>query len=235
MLKPWEQLPDFMKIEEVKPYYYRISRRTLSLVVKRTLDFVLSILLTIILSPVMLIVAIWIKTDSPGPIFYKQMRITQYGKRYRIYKFRTMYHDTRENKQLITGKNDSRITKVGEKIRHSRIDELPQLFNILKGEMSFVGTRPEVEKYVSMYTPEMMATLLLPAGVTSIASIKYKDETEVIDQYTKKGMEIDEIYEKVILPEKMKFNIEYLNKFGLPGDIKVLFQTVFAVLKKGDH
>lgn len=230
MIRAWESLPPFLKKDAIYPYYQRIIRKKLSLLIKRTLDFALAVILTVILAPVMIIVALWIKADSQGPVFYKQLRVTQYGKQYRIYKFRTMVHDTGENKQLLTQKNDSRITRVGEKIRSSRIDEIPQLFNVLRGEMTFVGTRPEVCKYVSMYTDEMLATLLLPAGITSMASIRYKDETQVIEQYEKKGMEIDDIYQDIILPEKMKYNIDYLSKFSIWGDFKVLIKTVLAVL-----
>lgn len=232
MIRPYDQLPGFMQKPEILSYYLQIKKKRISLILKRAFDLVVGSFLLILLSPVMLIVAILIKADSPGPIFYRQIRVTQYGKQYRIFKFRTMVNSKGKNKQLITGKNDNRITKVGSKIRDLRIDEIPQLLNVLTGDMTFVGTRPEVLQYVEKYTPEMMATLLLPAGITSPASIKYKDETEVIQEYEKQGMEVEDIYTNIILPEKMEYNLTYLKKFSFLGDLKVMIDTVVAVLKR---
>ncbi|MCP1101261.1 lipopolysaccharide/colanic/teichoic acid biosynthesis glycosyltransferase [Aequitasia blattaphilus] len=232
MIRPYDQLPGFMQKPEILSYYLQIKKKRISLILKRAFDLIVGSFLLILLSPVMLIVAILIKVDSPGPIFYRQIRVTQYGKQYRIFKFRTMVNSKGKNKQLITGKNDNRITKVGSKIRDLRIDEIPQLLNVLTGDMTFVGTRPEVLQYVEKYTPEMMATLLLPAGITSPASIKYKDETEVIQEYEKQGMEVEDIYTNIILPEKMEYNLTYLKKFSFLGDLKVMIDTVVAVLKR---
>ncbi|WP_334303578.1 sugar transferase [Aequitasia blattaphilus] len=231
-MRPYDQLPGFMQKPEILSYYLQIKKKRISLILKRAFDLIVGSFLLILLSPVMLIVAILIKVDSPGPIFYRQIRVTQYGKQYRIFKFRTMVNSKGKNKQLITGKNDNRITKVGSKIRDLRIDEIPQLLNVLTGDMTFVGTRPEVLQYVEKYTPEMMATLLLPAGITSPASIKYKDETEVIQEYEKQGMEVEDIYTNIILPEKMEYNLTYLKKFSFLGDLKVMIDTVVAVLKR---
>ena len=176
----------------------------------------------------MLIISIIIKIDSKGPIFYRQIRITKYGKEFKIFKFRTMVVDADKKGSLVTLDNDSRITRIGSKIRKIRLDELPQLFNILLGDMSFVGTRPEVKKYVDFYNEEMLATLLLPAGVTSKASIEYKDEDEIISKYSKKE-NIDDIYLKRILPEKMKYNLEYLKNFSILLDLKLCINTVLKV------
>ena len=187
---------------------------------------VASLILLILISPILLILAIAIKIDSKGPVFYRQKRITTYGREFKIFKFRTMVVDADKKGTLVTLKNDSRITRVGNKIRKCRLDEVPQLINILIGDMSFVGTRPEVKKYVDRYTNSMMATLLMPAGVTSKASIEYKDEDVIIDKYVKKGEEVDEIYTKRILPEKMKYNLEYIKDFNILEDIKTCIKTV---------
>ena len=226
MLK-YEELPENMKNEYVKEYYDILSHKKINLVIKRIFDIIASLILLIILSPIMLILAIAIKVDSKGPVFYRQERITKYGKKFKIFKFRTMEQDADKKGALVTIGEDSRITNVGKKIRKCRLDEFPQLINVLKGEMTFVGTRPEVEKYVKEYTDEMKATLLMPAGISSRASIEYKDEDEIISKYLKNGEKVDDIYVKRILPEKMKWNLEYIKKFNILEDIKICFKTVF--------
>lgn len=226
MLK-YEELPGNMKNEYVKEYYDILSHKKINLVIKRIFDIIASLILLIILSPIMLILAIAIKVDSKGPVFYRQERITKYGKKFKIFKFRTMEQDADKKGALVTIGEDSRITNVGKKIRKCRLDEFPQLINVLKGEMTFVGTRPEVEKYVNEYTDEMKATLLMPAGISSRASIEYKDEDEIISKYLQNGEKIDDIYVKRILPEKMKWNLEYIKKFNILEDIKICFKTVF--------
>ena len=226
ILKKYENLPENMKNENVKEYYNILSHKKISLIVKRLFDIVASLILLIILSPIMLILAIAIKIDSKGPVFYRQERITRYGKKFRIFKFRTMVQDADKKGALVTIGEDPRITRVGSKIRKSRLDEFPQLINVLKGEMSFVGTRPEVEKYVNKYTDEMKATLLMPAGISSRASIEYKDEDEMISQYLNKGEKVDDIYVQRILPEKMKWNLEYIKKFNIIEDIKICIKTI---------
>ena len=230
MLTKYDKLPDFMKNKKVKYYYDILSKKRLQLLLKRLFDILMSLILLIILFPILLIISIVIKIDSKGPIFYRQIRITKYGREFKIYKFRTMVVDADKKGSLVTLNDDQRITKIGKKIRKIRLDELPQLFNILLGDMSFVGTRPEVKKYVDFYNDEMLATLLLPAGVTSKASIEYKDEDEIISKYSKKE-NIDDIYLKRILPEKMKYNLEYLKNFNILLDLKLCINTIIKVGK----
>ena len=230
MLK-WEDLPVEMKSSEVESYYQLVSKRKGSLIFKRCLDWVLAVVLLILTSPIFLILSIWIKLDSKGPVIYKQERVTQYNRTFKIWKFRTMVTDADKRGPLITGKSDDRITKMGHKLRKCRLDELPQLLNILAGEMSFVGTRPEVERYVDCYTDEMMATLLLPAGVTSMASMAYKDEDTVMAHYLEKGETVDDVYVRRILPKKMRYNLEYLKSVGIMEDLKIMVKTVLEVLR----
>ena len=231
ILKEFKELPKEMQNDSVLKYYNILKQKKIMLLLKRFLDFIGSLILLILLSPILIILAISIKIDSKGPVFYRQERVTTNGKTFKIFKFRTMIQDADKRGTLITGKQDSRITKIGNKIRKSRLDELPQLINILKGEMSFVGTRPEVKKYVDMYTDEMKATLLMPAGVTSMASIKFKDEDEIISKQTKSGKTVDEAYVNDILPEKMKWNLEYIKKFSILEDFKICIETVIKVGK----
>ena len=228
LVKEWNELPDYMQVEEVRPYYEILRKKKWQLVLKRIFDICVSLVLIVLLSPIIIFFSIWIKLDSKGPVFYRQERITQYGKVFRIFKFRTMVNNADKIGNLVTSKNDSRITKVGEKIRKYRIDEIPQLFNVLIGDMSFVGTRPEVKKYVDQYTPEMYATLLLPAGITSESSIRYKDEDKLLDIAT----DIDKVYVEKILVDKMKFNLESINNYSFLEEILTMLRTVFAVLGK---
>ena len=230
-LVEWERLPKRMRNESVRPYYDRLRVRKKDLAAKRAMDVAAGAVLTVILSPVMLILAAAIKVDSRGPVFFRQERITQYGRSYRIFKFRTMVADADKKGPAVTTSGDSRITRMGRLLRKCRLDELPQLFNVLAGDMSFVGTRPEVKKYVEAHTEEMWATLLLPAGITSRTSIAYKDEDEVMEKYLKEGGTVDEVYIRHVLPEKMRYNLEYLKNFSIAGDIKVMIDTVFAVIR----
>ena len=226
MLIEWDKLPKRMQNDAVKRYYEILYKKKKSLVFKRVFDVITSAFLLILLSPIFLILAIAIKTDTPGPVFFRQVRVTQYGKKFRIFKFRTMITGAEKIGAQVTAKGDPRITRVGRIIRKYRLDELCQLIDIFRGTMSFVGTRPEVPKYVARYTDEMLATLLLPAGVTSEASIRYKDEEKLLE-----GVEdVDEVYVREVLPEKMKYNLEALCKFGLLREIKTIIKTVFAVL-----
>lgn len=225
-MKKWEQLPEEMKNQEVLRYYEILQKKSGALVAKRIFDFVMSIVLIVILLPFMIFIGIVVKLTSPGEIIFKQVRVTTYGKRFRIYKFRTMVAGAPQKGSQVTVSGDARVTGIGKFLRKVRLDELPQLFNILKGEMSFVGTRPEVEKYVESYTPAMYATLLMPAGVTSTASIEYKDEERLLSE----GRDVDEVYVGEILPAKMKYNLKYIEEYSFWGDIRILFQTVIAVL-----
>lgn len=231
ILIKYEKLPENLKNEKVKEYYDILSKKKISLVIKRIFDIIVALILLILLSPIILIIAIMIKIDSKGPVFYRQERITTYGKIFRIFKFRTMVQNADKVGTLVTVGNDSRITRVGKLIRKVRLDELPQLINVLKGEMTFVGTRPEVKKYVDKYTDEMKATLLMPAGITSVASIKYKDEDEILEKAVKSGKDTDLVYIEDVLPEKMKYNLEYISKFSFWYDIKVCIDTVIGVLR----
>lgn len=227
LLKTWNELPKYMQTKEVRPYYELLRQKKMQLILKRIFDIMASIILIVLLSSIIFFFSIWIKIDSKGPIFYRQERITQYGKVFRIFKFRTMIVNADQTGNLVTSKNDSRITRLGKSIRKYRIDEIPQLFNVLFGDMSFVGARPEVKKYVDQYDPEMYATLLLPAGITSEASIFYKDEAKLIEKTDK----ADEIYVKKVLPEKMKYNFESLKKFSFWGEIGIMIKTVFTVMR----
>ena len=224
----WDKLPDDLKNDAVYPYWKRLRKKNFSLFWKRVFDIVVSFLMLIILSLLFIILAIAIKIDSNGPVFYRQERVTQYGKKFRIHKFRTMVVNADKIGSQVTVAGDSRITKVGKFIRKCRLDEVSQLFDVLCGTMTFVGTRPEVPKYVERYTDEMRATLLLPAGVTSLASIKYKDEDELLDN----AENVDEVYVNEVLPGKMAYNLQAINKFGFWRDIGIMFMTVGAVLKR---
>lgn len=229
LVKEWNELPEYMQVEEVRPYYEILRKKKGQLILKRIFDICASLVLIVLLSPIILFFSIWIKLDSNGPVFYRQERITQYGKVFRIFKFRTMVNNADKIGNLVTSKNDSRITKVGERIRKYRVDEIPQLFNVLIGDMSFVGTRPEVKKYVNQYTPEMYATLLLPAGVTSLASIEFKDEDEILERYTSKGRETNEVYVKEVLPLKMEYNLKAITSFNFIKELGTMISTVVKV------
>lgn len=224
----WEKLPPQMQTEAVKPYYEILQKKQISLIFKRSFDIVVSLIMLLILSPVFLVLAIAIKLDTEGPVFYRQVRVTQYGKEFRIFKFRTMVNNADKIGSQVTVGGDSRITRVGKVIRECRLDEIGQLLNILGGSMTFVGTRPEVPKYVEKYTPEMWATLLLPAGVTSEASIRYKDEAALLDA----AEDVDATYIQDVLPGKMKYNLRSIQEYSFFKDIETMFQTVFAVVEK---
>ena len=231
MVKKWEKLPPEFQTEEVRPYYEILRKKQVSLMAKRGFDVVVSALMLAVLSPVFLVLAVAIKLDSPGPVFYRQVRVTQYGKQFRIFKFRSMVSNADKIGAQVTVGNDSRITRVGRVIRNCRLDEICQLIDIFRGTMTFVGTRPEVPKYVAAYTPEMMATLLLPAGVTSEASIRYKDESALLDG----AEDVDEVYIHQVLPGKMEYNLDAIRNFGFWSDIRTMLRTVKAVLEKPEQ
>lgn len=224
----WDELPEKMKNEEVRYYYDILEKKKVHLFFKRVFDFILALILLIILSPIMLIIATAIKLTDKGPVFYRQVRVTQYGKEFRIFKFRTMVMNAEKIGSQVTVGDDPRITKIGKKIRKLRLDEIPQLLNVLSGEMSFVGTRPEVVKYVEEYSNEMLATLLLPAGITSEASIKFKDEDKILD-----GVDnVDKVYVEEVLPIKMIYNVAYIKEITIWNDFKLMINTALAVIKK---
>ena len=226
MLKQWKDLPDFMRTPEVRPYWEILNRKRGQLFVKRVFDLAAAIILVLILFLPMLVIAIAIKLDSNGPIFYRQERVTSYGRSFHIHKFRTMVANADRVGSAITVSHDNRITRVGSKLRRLRLDELPQVVDVIEGTMSFVGTRPEVVKYVEKYRPEFYATLLMPAGITSEASIRYKDEDRLLDE----AAHVDEAYVTQILPSKMEWNLESIRHFGILRDILTMLRTITVVL-----
>lgn len=229
--RKWEDLPKGMQKPEVRVYYDILVKKQFSLKLKRVFDVTAASIFLVILSPLMIVISILIKKDSEGPVFYRQERVTTYGKKFRIHKFRTMVANADQIGSAVTVNGDSRITKVGGFLRKYRLDELPQLIDVLNGDMSFVGTRPEATKYVKRYTPEMRATLLLPAGITSEASIRYKDEAALLDE----AEDVDKVYVQEVLPVKMKYNLESIRGFSFFKEIVTMLKTVFAVVgKKGD-
>lgn len=226
-MRMWNELPKEMQVEEVKKYYEILQKHKISMAAKRIFDVIAAGIMTVVLSPVFLILAVMIKLDSKGPVMFRQVRVTTYGKKFRIFKFRTMVNNADKIGTQVTTKGDVRVTRMGKILRGCRLDELPQLLNILTGDMTFVGTRPEVVKYVECYTNEMKATLLLPAGVTSRASIEYKDEERLLEN----AENADEVYINQVLPGKMKYNLAAIEKFSFWEDIKTMFATVLAVIK----
>lgn len=229
VLKRWDELPENMKSESVKPYYDLLYKKRSRLVAKRIFDVIAAVIVFIIILPLFVLLSLAIKIDSKGPILFRQIRVTQYGKRFRIFKFRTMVNNADKIGAQITTENDARVTRIGKFLRKFRLDEIPQLLNIILGDMSFVGTRPEVVKYVEKYTDEMISTLLLPAGVTSEASIRYKDEEKLL--LSTSDVDVDDIYINKILPKKMLYNLKSLEEFNFFSDIKTMFRTVVAVIK----
>lgn len=229
MVVDWEKMPDKMKVPEVRPYYEKLREKGLSLFLKRVFDIICSLFLLVLLWPLMLVLYILIKVDSKGPGFYLQSRVTKNNEEFKIVKFRTMIPNAEKIGTQVTVSNDPRVTKIGHFLRKFRLDELPQLFNILVGDMTFVGTRPEVRKYVDAYTPEMLATLLLPAGVTSLASITFKDEQELLDM----SSNVDKTYIEDILPAKMNYNLSYLINYSFHQDMKIIIKTIRSVFGRG--
>lgn len=218
-----EMLTERFRVSDVLKYYDIIKSKKLIMFLKRLFDIIASFLGLLICIIPFTIIAIIIKTTSKGPAFFLQTRIGRYGEPFKIFKFRTMRQNAESEGLRITVGGDNRITKIGEFLRKTKIDELPQLINVLKGDMSFVGPRPEVKEYVDIYTDEMMATLLIRPGITSTASIKYKSENEVLEQ----SDDPEYAYINVVLPDKMKYNLEYLNNISPIYDLKLIYKTVF--------
>ena len=219
--KTFEQLPAAMQREAVRPYFEALSKKRGALLLKRLADIVLSAVMLSVLFPVLLLLALAVVLDSRGGVFYRQVRVTTFGRQFRIFKFRSMVAEADKQGPLVTVGEDSRITRVGHFIRKTHLDELPQLIMVLLGDMSFVGTRPEVPKYVAHYTDEMYATLLLPAGITSHTSVKYHDEARLLES----AEDADKTYTEVILPQKMQYNLEYVKDFTVFSDIKTIIET----------
>lgn len=226
-MKNWNDLPAYIQNDEVRPYYDLLRKKRVALFMKRFFDVVLALLLLVLLAIPMIVIAVMIAIDSPGGVFYRQERVTTYGKHFRIFKFRTMVSNADKVGAHVTTNNDSRITKIGAKLRGARLDEIPQLFNVLTGDMSFVGTRPEAVRYVDKYSGAMWATLLLPAGITSEASILYKDEAELLDN----AADADKVYVERVLPAKMEYNLKSMREFSLRNDVRTMLRTVGAVLR----
>lgn len=228
MLRKWDDLPEFMKTPEVRPYWEILYKKRGQLVLKRVFDLILALILLILLAIPMAFIALMIKREDSGPALFRQERVTTYGRHFRIHKFRTMILNADKNGMVVTLSNDSRITRTGAKLRHLRLDELPQLFDVICGNMSFVGTRPEAVKYVEQYRPEFNATLLMPAGITSEASIRYKDEETLLSAVD----DVDRVYLEEVLPAKMVWNLESVRRFRFLREILTMFRTVLAVLGK---
>lgn len=229
LIRKWDDLPAFMRVEAVRPYHAYLKDKPVSLLFKRGFDVVVSSMLIVLLSPVFLVVAIAIRADSEGDVIYRQERVTTYGRSFHIYKFRTMRTDADRAGPAITSGEDPRITRVGARLRKARLDELPQLLNVLRGDMTFVGTRPEVRRFVNAYTDEMMATLLLPAGITSLASLEFKDEASMLMQ----AEDAEATYIQAVLPLKMAINLKETETFSFFQDLRVMLQTVCTFLGIG--
>ncbi len=224
-LRKWEDIPEFMRIPEVRPYWDSLNGKRMQIFLKRVFDIIVAFILLVLLFIPMTLIAVLVKLDSPGPVLYRQERVTTYGRRFRIHKFRTMVINAPQMGAAVTAKGDSRITKAGRMLRKLRIDELPQIFDVISGDMSFVGTRPEAVTFVERYMPEYYATLLLPAGITSEASVRFKDEEELLSGAT----DVDKVYMEEVLPLKMRINLDSIRNFSLLKDISTMISTVFAV------
>jgi len=221
----YQELPDKMKNEYGQEYLELLKKRRISLFGKRAFDLVVSLLILVVLSPILILLAIAIKLDSKGPVFYRQVRVGRYNEDFKIFKFRTMVQNADRVGLSLTVGEDPRVTRVGRLIRKLRFDEFSQLLNVLNGSMSLVGPRPEVRKYVDVYTPEYMATLLVRPGITATSSIVFKDEDKLLNS----GGDPEQIYVEQILPPKMALNLEYIKDITVWNDIKIMVQTVTAV------
>lgn len=195
---------------------------------KRLFDIIASGLGLIVLSPVFLILAIWIKCDSEGPVFYRQVRVGRWNKDFRIFKFRSMRVGADKGSLVTIGGRDPRITRSGYFIRKFKFDELPQLINVLVGDMSLVGPRPEVRHYVDYYTPEQLHVLDVRPGITDPASIKFRNENELME----KAEDPEKYYIEVIMQEKIRLYLEYVNHHSFMGDIGLIFKTFFVIVEK---
>lgn len=194
---------------------------------KRSFDLVVSAIAILVLSPILLIIAFLIKLDSKGPVLFKQVRVGKGGKEFKIYKFRTMVVDAEKLGKQITVGRDSRITRVGHFLRKSKLDELPQLFNVFEGTMSFVGPRPEVPRYTRLYNEEQRKVFEVRPGITDLASIKYRNENEILAQ----SPDPEKTYIEEVMVDKLKLNLEYIRNRSLWMDIKIMFNTVYKIIK----
>lgn len=194
---------------------------------KRVFDIIASGLGLLILSPLFLVVAIWVKLDSTGPVFYKQVRVGRNNKDFYLYKFRSMRVGSDKKGLITVGGHDPRVTRSGYYIRKYKLDEFPQLINVFKGEMSLVGPRPEVRKYVDLYTPEQMHVLDVRPGITDLASIRYRNENELLEQ----ASDPEQYYRDVVMQDKLRINLEYVRNHSFLGDIRLIFNTFIAIVK----
>lgn len=222
LLKKWEEFPPRMQNGQVRPYYDLLKKKTASLLIKRLGDILFALVACVVLSPILLITALLVRIDSKGPVFFRQVRVGAFLQEFRIFKFRTMVDHADKIGSQVTVKNDSRITRIGSFLRKYRLDELPQLFNILLGQMTVIGARPEVVKYVEHYTDEMLATLLLPPGLSCEASIHFRNENELLGSC----QDVDRTYIEEILPVKLSYSLEYMKKSFFREDIKLFFRTI---------
>ena len=195
---------------------------------KRLFDMVASGCGLLVLSPVFLFLAIWIKLDSEGPVFYRQVRVGRNNKDFRIFKFRSMRVGSDKTGLITVGGHDPRVTRSGYVIRKYKLDEFPQIINVFIGDMSLVGPRPEVRKYVDMYTPEQMHVLDVRPGVTSLASIRYRNENELLE----KAENPDQYYIDVIMQDKLAIDLAYVKKASFLYDIKLIFHTLWEIITK---
>ena len=226
-MKAFEKLPECFQNDGVKQYYDTLKKKSSRIFFKRVLDILLSLIMLVFLIVPIIVISIMVKATSKGPVMFRQERVTTYGRKFKILKFRTMVVNAESLGTQVTTDHDDRVTKIGRKLRKYRLDELPQIFNVLSGSMSFVGVRPEVPKYVEQYEDVYYATLLMPAGITSPASIQYKDEEKLLAECD----DADKVYIEQILPEKMKYNLSYIENFGFFSDIGIMFKTVVEVAK----
>ena len=195
---------------------------------KRFFDIVASALGLIVLSPLLLVVAIWVKLDSEGPVFFRQVRVGRYNKDFRIFKFRSMRVGSDKGSQVTIGGRDPRVTRSGYFIRKFKIDELPQLINVLVGDMSLVGPRPEVRHYVDYWTPEQMRVLDVRPGITDPASIRFRNENELLA----KAKNPEKYYVEVIMPQKIKLYLDYVNQASFWYDLKLILQTFKVIIRE---
>ena len=195
---------------------------------KRIFDIVASGIGLILLSPLFVILAIWIKCDSIGPVFYKQVRVGRNNMDFQLFKFRSMRVGSDKKGLITVGGHDPRITRSGYYIRKYKLDEFPQLINVFKGDMSLVGPRPEVRKYVDMYTEEQMHVLDVRTGITDLASIRYRNENELLERVN----DPDKYYVEVIMPDKLRINLEYVARHSFTFDIRLIFQTFRAIVSE---
>lgn len=223
--KHFKTLPQEFQNEECEKYYSIIKSRYFAYILKRIFDYLVGLILLILLIIPIAVIAIIVKCGSKGPVMFRQVRVGKYGKTFEIFKFRTMITEQPKGATQITVGDDPRITKAGKVLRKYRLDELPQIFNIIKGDMSFVGTRPEVPKYVEHYADYMMATLLLEPGITGVASIEFKDESELLGASNNP----EKTYIEDILPKKMSLSLSYIPKLSPIYDIKLMINTVIKV------